>query len=103
MDQIQKTISDFLKKHHLNEQAKVDVFFVSKAKIRNLNKKYRNIDKPTDVLSFPVWNFLDEIPKEGIISLGDIFICKEMVQGEIKREIPNLVIHSLNHLIGKHH
>ena len=98
---IKTTVDDFAKNHHLNPQSTINISFVSKNKIQSLNKKYRKIEQPTDVLSFPIWKNLDEIPKNGEVALGDIFICPEMT--EIDKELENLIKHSLNHLVGKHH
>jgi len=106
----QEEIEKFLKKHSLNSQIAVSVFFVSPAKIKELNGKYRKIDQSTDVLSFPVWKEKSEIPTEGEVSLGDIFIClSELAKNAQEKKIENteelafLVDHGLCHLIGKHH
>ena len=98
--QIQNTTQRFLKNNFVNPDSIVNVYFVSQSKIRDLNKKYRQIDKPTDVLSFPIWPKKSEIPKKGKIILGDIFLFLKPDQQE---NIAYLVEHSLNHLIGKHH
>ncbi|MFZ2038630.1 MAG: rRNA maturation RNase YbeY [Minisyncoccia bacterium] len=73
--------------------------FVSKSAIQKLNKTYRNINKPTDILSFP----LDK-------KTGEIFICQEYANkkaGLFKRKKKNylafLVIHGLVHLKGFEH
>lgn len=96
---IRQTIASFIKKNRLNQQSTVSVHFVSKSRIQSLNKKYRQIDKPTDVLSFPIWPKRYEIPKKGKINLGDIFVCPDFAQ----EDIGEIIEHSLNHLIGKHH
>lgn len=95
-----KTAEKFIKAKGINHQASLNVFFVSKRKIRALNRKYRKLDSSTDVLSFPVWHSLKEIPKEGEVSLGDIFICPEETDLD---NLTFLIEHSLDHLIGKHH
>lgn len=98
---IKKTAAKFQESFHLNPQAVTSIEFVSKSKIRGLNQKYRRLDKPTDVLSFPIWQNLKDVPKRGKINLGDIFICPEMTN--IDTKLDALVWHSLNHLVGKHH
>lgn len=98
---INKTVQTFLRKYQLNSDIAVDISFVSKRQIRALNKKYRHIDKSTDVLSFPIWDNLKGMPKLGRVALGDIFICPE--ETEIDQNLSELIIHSLNHLVGKHH
>jgi probable rRNA maturation factor len=96
----EKTVKDYLVEKSLNPNAKVSVFFVCQTKIRKLNKKYRQIDESTDVLSFPIWENLKDIPKSGEVALGDIFICLDNM-GDHSLEF--LIRHSLDHLIGKHH
>ncbi len=97
----------------------VAVSFVKAEKIRELNKKYRNVDKVTDVLSFPLLDmnykqkleqFKDEIEPDGILRLGDIVICKERAKKQakdyghsLKREIAFLALHGLLHLLGYDH
>ena len=50
---------------------------MGREEIQELNKIYRGIDKITDVLSFPQYNSLFEIPEEGTVALGDVVICFE--------------------------
>jgi probable rRNA maturation factor len=72
--------------------------------IRELNSEYRHIDKPTDVLSFPL---VDEV---GIKSLGTVVISEDFVRDgafnfghKKKDEISLLYIHGLLHLLGYDH
>lgn len=92
--------------------AEVSVSFVSNAEIRNLNKIYRQKDRVTDVLSFPLGvNGKYDISKEtGYALLGDVVISLEtaMRQAEIyghslEREIGFLTVHSMLHLLGYDH
>lgn len=98
---IKQVVDDFVKDRDLNPQSVINISFVSKNKIRILNKKYRQIDRATDVLSFPIWHNLGEIPKTGQVALGDIFVCPR--EGDINKNLDDLIKHSLNHLVGKHH
>jgi len=105
-----ETIKKFCQKNSLNPKLSVSIFFISDQKMRSLNKKYRQINKTTDILSFPIWEKLHDIPKKGEVNLGDIFISsKEFIKNAaIKKispeaELEFLIIHGLNHLIGKHH
>lgn len=98
---IKKTVKDFFKNYRISHQASVNVQFVSSQKIRALNKKYRRRDESTDVLSFPIWSKLEEMPKGTRLDLGDIIICPQ--ETSLVEELPKLVTHSLRHLIGKHH
>lgn len=99
----------------------VNLKLCSLSEIRELNNKFRNIDKETDVLSFPNLNFVDkkidtktlseELDQDtGLVSLGDIVICKEIAKRQAKeyghsykREICFLALHGLLHLIGYDH
>ena len=97
-EEIKQAIEKLLKEKQLEGQFEVDVKFVDKNEIQEFNKKYRQLDKPTDVLSFPIY---DKIPTDikTPILLGDIIICPEMAQvGMIA-----LVKHSTLHLLGYHH
>ena len=93
--------------------AEVSVTFVDNEGIRKLNAEFRGIDKPTDVLSFPLTDFEggDEPPTdEPFISLGDIVISLERAaeQAEefghsFERECAFLCVHSMLHLLGYDH
>jgi len=85
---------------------------VSNAEIRNLNRDYRDKDKSTDVLSFPMSdNGVYDINNEtGAAILGDVVISLEtaMKQAEmfghsLEREIGFLTVHSMLHLLGYDH
>jgi probable rRNA maturation factor len=63
--------------------------------IRSLNREHRNLDRPTDVLSFPV----DEAgPSAGPRELGDVMICPEHTEDLIEA-----VVHGVLHLCGYDH
>lgn len=80
--------------------------------IHKINKTYREIDKSTDVLSFPMFN-KDEIPSfsTGIPDvLGDIIICIPIVERQaveyehsFKRELAYMLVHGFYHLMGYDH
>lgn len=84
--------------------------------IRNLNCKHRNIDKETDVLSFPMFE-KEEIDKKVAKNdfqtediLGDMVICIPKVEEQAKeyghsfeRELSYMVVHSFYHLMGYDH
>ena len=92
--------------------AEVSVTFCDNAYIRALNKKYRNKDKATDVLSFPMYEDGDFDPVEcvGGAMLGDIVISVERTREQAQElgntflhEISFLAIHSTLHLLGYDH
>ena len=80
--------------------------------IHKLNNEYRGVDRPTDVLSFPIYNDGD-FPKEECIGgavLGDIVISLERAAEQAKeigntflQEIAFLTVHSMLHLLGYDH
>ena len=80
-------------------KSEVNLLFSDDKYIRDLNKKFRNKDKATDVLTFPAGNI-----EEG----GDIVISYQWVKNryeekKIKKIILKLIIHSILHLRGVHH
>ena len=92
--------------------AEISVRFVDNEQIKQLNSQYRNIDKETDVLSFPMGEngVYDENPETGASVLGDIVISvpKAMEQAveynhSLDREIAFLTVHSMLHLLGYDH
>lgn len=92
------------------ERVEISVTFVEAEEIRTLNRDYRENDKVTDVLSFPQFDDLNDIPDFGEICLGDVVICKERAEEQaaeyghsIEREIIYLFTHSILHLLGYDH
>lgn len=97
----------------------INLSFKSQEEIRQLNKTFRNVDRATDVLSFPfleikygekVADFKEDINPDGTIDLGDIVICKQVAKKQakeykhsLKREIAFLSLHGLLHLLGYDH
>ena len=93
--------------------AEISVTFTDNEKIQKINNEFRGIDKPTDVLSFPLTDyesadvpFIDEL--DG--SLGDIVISLERAKEQAEefghsfdREIAFLTVHSMLHLLGYDH
>ena len=94
----------------LADLAELSVSFVGKEEIKALNAEYRGIDRVTDVLSFPQFDDLADLPEDLEYSLGDVVICREVAeeQGEefghgFEREIQYLAVHSVLHLLGYDH
>lgn len=92
--------------------AEVSVSFLNNKQIRELNAEYRNIDRETDVLSFPMGEdgVFDKNQETGAIILGDIAISVEKAVEQAKyyghsfsREIGFLTVHSMLHLLGYDH
>ncbi|MBM2821179.1 MAG: putative rRNA maturation factor [Candidatus Berkelbacteria bacterium] len=73
---IKKTVSNFLGDNNINSQSSVSVEFVSSKKIKALNKKCRKLDKPTDVLSFPIWKNIQDIPRGSFSRYSPLIFVK---------------------------
>jgi len=104
---IKKVIDETLKFEDYTENVEISLSFVTNDEIKMLNKQYREIDKITDVLSFPLG---DENPETNEIMLGDIVISLDRAEEqaneyghEFKREIGFLTVHSMLHLLGYDH
>lgn len=124
---IQEIILQALKEEKYPLNVEISITFVDNKEIQAINYEFRNIDKVTDVLSFPLLEFeesnidrneylslegLEEFlnPETGDLMLGDIIISidKAMEQAieyghSIEREIGFLVSHSMFHLMGYDH
>ena len=95
---------DYMK---FKKQAEVSVSIVDEKEIKKLNKEFRNINKVTDVLSFPIG---DVNPETKEVVLGDIVLCADKVIAQAnayghtrKRELAFLTCHSMLHLLGYDH
>ena len=102
-------------KHLGYDDFDLGILLADNKKIHELNKKYRNKDKPTDILSFPFYPELQA--GERIVSkseeeknLGDIIICPEYVKADLERwghtfehRIRTLLVHGIFHLLGYTH
>jgi probable rRNA maturation factor len=102
--QFRAWVSAVLSKEY--ETAELTIRIVDEPESRKLNKKYRQHDNPTNVLSFP----FEKINSIDLSLLGDIIICAPIVEQEIlKTQKPflahwaHLVVHGTLHLIGYDH
>lgn len=116
---IEKTISLCMKSEELDKEYEVSVIIVDDSEIRTINKEHRDIDKATDVLSFPMVEFVNGelISDQGDydmdldeLMLGDIIISAETAKRQaieyghsFEREIAFLTAHSCFHLLGYDH
>jgi len=98
----------------------VNILVTGDKELRDFNREYRGIDRPTDVLSFPMQTFshagwdgcaMPEFDEDtGDLPLGDIVISKESIKRQAKengntteKETTYLLIHSTLHLLGYDH
>jgi len=98
------------KEEKFYSKAEVSLVFVGEKRIRDINREYRGVDRVTDVISFEGegGGFVD--PQDGIIYLGEIFICTKRVEKQswekkhsFKKELDILFVHGLFHLLGYDH
>lgn len=109
---IKKCCEGVLAEEEFDDLAEVSVTIVDDAEIQRLNEEFRNINCPTDVLSFPMGDDdgFDVNPETDACILGDIVISleKAILQAEeyghsLEREIGFLTTHSMLHLFGYDH
>lgn len=121
---IEKVVKSVLEHEGHENVYEVSISFVTNEEIADLNKEYRNIDSPTDVLSFPMMEFEEdteeEVEEDGEeeeyeyfeeeLPLGDIVISMEMAESQaeeyghsFERELGFLLVHGMLHLLGFDH
>lgn len=107
---IKQTIQDVLDEHQITSPCEVSLAFVGDRKMRSLNKKFRNLDKTTNILSFPLSEGEQTPLPTDVLRLGDIVISYPVLIRESSEEdmmvddrIDMLVKHGLLHLLGEHH
>ena len=123
IEEIKRVCETVMEGEDCNFDAEISLTFTDNAGIREINREYRDIDKPTDVLSFPMIDFsvissfedLDGMPDvfhpdTGEAMLGDIVINCERVLSQaleyghsVRREYAFLIAHSMLHLLGYDH
>ena len=111
-DIVRSCCAQVLADEHFHDDAEVNVTFVSDEEIRSLNRSFRDIDRPTDVLSFPLGEdgVYDKDPGSGLAQLGDVVISFDTAVRQanefghsIDREVAFLTVHSMLHLLGYDH
>lgn len=112
---IKKVIETVLKEEDIIQELEIYVTLTNNESIHKTNLEQRNVDRPTDVLSFPMFereeiHFLKESNKEEPTILGDIIVSIEKVKEQaeeyghsFERELAYLVTHGMLHLLGYDH
>lgn len=117
---IRRCIHETLRAEGINVPCEINVLVTNDEGIQVINRTSRNIDKPTDVLSFPMFDLAagqppkewDEYmdPESGMVPLGDMCISLERAMAQakefghsVRREVGYLTIHSMLHLLGYDH
>ncbi len=118
-DLLREVIAAALDAEGVSFSCEVDMLITDDAGMREINREQRNVDMPTDVLSFPMFELTPGVPpadereldpETGLLPLGDIVISLEraMSQAEefghsTQRELAYLAVHSVLHLLGYDH
>ena len=115
---IRRVIRTALAAEGVDFPCEVDVLLTNDSGIHAINREMRQVDRPTDVLSFPEFDLMpgqlpgaeDADPGTGLVPLGDMVISMERVAAQAReyghsnrRELSYLVVHSVLHLLGYDH
>lgn len=116
---LERTITAALEAEGVKTPCEVDVLITDDEAIHQINLEQRGVDRPTDVLSFPMFNYLpgqppadgaDADPATGLTPLGDMVISLERARAQaeeyghpVERELSYLAVHSVLHLLGYDH
>ena len=119
-DLLRRCIAQALSAQGVTAACEVDVLITDDEGIHQINLEQRGVDRPTDVLSFPMFEFtpgdfppaseLETDPETGLLPLGDMVISYERCLSQAaeyghspERELGYLCVHSLLHLLGYDH
>ncbi len=111
---VRRAIEATLDYEQFGNACEVSVTFTDNEGIHELNKKFRGVDRPTDVLSFPLFDYegeSEEPPVDELFGmLGDIVLSLEQAKRQadeyghsFEREVAFLTVHSMLHLLGYDH
>ena len=117
---LRRVIPAALEAEGVSFPCEVDVLFTDDEGIHAINLEQRGVDRPTDVLSFPMFQLTPGVlpenwdeykdPETGLVPLGDMAISLERAKEQAKefghstrREVGYLTIHSILHLLGYDH
>ena len=115
---LQKVIQAALEAEGMESECEINVLITDDEGIHQINLEQRVVDRPTDVLSFPMFDLepgehpdeMDADPETGLIPLGDMVISLERTREQaaefghsVEREVCYLCVHSVLHLLGYDH
>lgn len=116
---LERVIAAALEAEGVGTPCEVDVLITGDEGIHQINLEQRGIDRPTDVLSFPMFDYRpgqpplddsDADPATGLTPLGDMVISLERAEEQaaeyghpVERELSYLAVHSVLHLLGYDH
>ena len=116
---VTRVISAALEAEGVSLPCEISVLFTDDGGIREINREMREVDRPTDVLSFPMFELEPGVPPQGeeyldpetgLCPLGDMCISLERARAQaeeyghsVERELCYLAVHSVLHLLGYAH
>ena len=115
---LQKVIQAALEAEGMESECEINVLITDDEGIHQINLEQRDVDRPTDGLSFPMFDLepgehpdeMDADPETGLIPLGDMVISLERTREQaaefghsVEREVCYLCVHSVLHLLGYDH
>ena len=110
---VDKAVKIFSQSFKISKNFLFTIHSLNESESKELNQKTFNKNKPTDVLSFPLYNDIDSInklDKSMSEDMGDMFICRNVIKKNAEiynkdfvEELQYIVIHGLLHLIGYSH
>ncbi|WP_129044978.1 rRNA maturation RNase YbeY [Companilactobacillus metriopterae] len=116
VDWIEELVQFASNKLNLKDNTELSIHVVSVEEIHEINKKYRNVDRPTDVISFAIndgdegLDFIESQIPDLPIDLGDLFISTDIVAEHAEeydhsfdREFGYTIVHGILHLNGYDH
>ncbi|MBS3740908.1 MAG: rRNA maturation RNase YbeY [Candidatus Cloacimonetes bacterium] len=103
---LQRLIKRIIEQEEINPDYKLNIVLTNNERLQELNKKFKDIDRPTDVLSFSFDE--DEVEVEPL--LGEVYISLEKAKEQsqkydvtLQNEVERLMVHGILHLIGWEH
>ena len=110
---VTQAVKIFSKNFKISRNFHFTVHSLNESESKKLNQKTFNTNKPTDVLSFPLYNDIEainQLDKSMSEDMGDMFICRNVIKKNAEiydkdfvEELQYIVIHGLLHLIGYSH
>ncbi len=107
---LRKAIQTVINRHELDSASGVTVVFTTDKAVHALNKQHRNVDAPTDILSFPAEALPPELQEDEAPYLGDLIVAYPYASSQAEKlnhalddSLALLVIHGTLHLLGYNH
>lgn len=110
LDVVRNAVAFALQAEEAPTDVEVGVVFIGEAAMREMNRRFRGIDAPTDVLTFPYEDIDERVPAGRERVLGDVAMCASIAQRNaeevgqsVEEELRLLGVHGALHLVGYDH